>query len=100
MNHFPPLFLGDDECAITNIRAFRFSESLFLLQEFQMWQIPRNRDIVFGEKEKERGENGALLNYSLSRGGELKMTPALHRIRFRGPKQKRNRRSAMLKKRT
>ncbi|GIX80891.1 hypothetical protein CEXT_289831 [Caerostris extrusa] len=51
MNHFPLLVLEHDECTIANIRAFRFSESRFLLQEFQMRQIP-GIAILFSGKRK------------------------------------------------
>ncbi|GIZ01620.1 hypothetical protein CEXT_632301 [Caerostris extrusa] len=53
-----------------------------------MRQIPRNRDIVFWKKKRNEVKMAHSLNYSLSRGGELKMTPALYRMRFRTPKQK------------
>ncbi|GIY67213.1 hypothetical protein CDAR_118931 [Caerostris darwini] len=99
MNHSPLLFLGGRRmchCEYPPIPLFRKSLSAPGIPNAA--NPPESR-YCFREKEKEkRGENGALLNYSSSRGGELKMTPALHRMRFRTPKQKRNPRSAMLKK--
>ncbi|GIX80889.1 hypothetical protein CEXT_289811 [Caerostris extrusa] len=72
MNHFPLLFLGDDECAISNIRTFRFPKFAFRSRNSKCGKSPESRYFFPGKKKKERGENDALLNYSLSRGGELK----------------------------
>ncbi|GIX80892.1 hypothetical protein CEXT_289841 [Caerostris extrusa] len=89
MNHFPLLFLGTTNVPSRISSHSGFPKVAFRSRNSKICKSPVIAILFSGKKEKGRGENGALLNYSLPRGVELKMAPALHRMRFtRTPKQK------------